>query len=96
MDGSQGDHSSVKLTMVKLPPGIIAFGAGGGAIAAITRDGGVWTCGTILGQHGASYRFLRFAEAQCWRMGWKVRWTYPRTRIVQEQPWQLRNVDSND
>ena len=95
MDGSQGDHTSVKLTRVKLPPSIVAFGAGGGAIAAITRDGGVWTCGTSLGQHGAAYRFLRFAEAQCWRAGWKVRWTDHPARIVQEQPRQLRNIDPN-
>lgn len=95
MDGSQGDHSAMKLARIKLPPGIVAFGAGGGAIAAITRDGGVWTCGTILGQHGATYRFLRFAEAQCWRAGWKVQWTDHPTRIVEEQPRQLRNVDPN-
>jgi len=96
LDVSQDDHGSVKLTKVKLPPEIIAFGAGAGAIAAITPDGGVWTCGTILGQHGGTYRFLHFAEEQCWRMGWKVQWTDHPTRIVQEQPWRLRNVDPND
>ena len=96
MDASQGDRTSVKLARVKLPPGIVAFGAGGGATAAITQDGEVWTCGTILGQHGAIDRFLHFAEEQCWRMGWKVQWRNDRTRIVQAQPWQLRNVDPDD
>jgi alpha-tubulin suppressor-like RCC1 family protein len=97
LDASQGDHTSVKLTRVKLPASVVAFGAGGGATAAITGDGAVWTCGTILGQHGATYRFLQFAEEQCWRMGWKVQWTpHDRTRIVQEQPRQLRNIDPDD
>jgi hypothetical protein len=93
MDASEGNHTALKLAKAKLPPSIVAFGAGGGAIAAITKEGGVWTCRTILGQHGASYRFLHFAEEQCWRMGWKVGWTDHPTRIAQEQPWQLRNTD---
>jgi alpha-tubulin suppressor-like RCC1 family protein len=96
MDASKGNHSDLKLTRVKLPPDIVAFDAGGGAIAAITREGGVWTCGTILGQHGATYRFLRFAEEHCRRLGWKVQWTewtdHP-ARIIQEQPRQIRNID---
>jgi len=82
----------------KLTAGIVAFGAGGNAGAALTRDGGLWSCGTVLGQLGAKYRFLRLAEARCWRAGWKVQWAdhvHP-TRIVQKQPRQLRNLDPND
>ena len=81
---------------VALPPNIVAWDAGGGAIAAITQDGEVWTCGAVLGQHGPKYRFLRFVEELCWRLGWKVQWQYDRPRIVREQPWQLRNVDPKD
>jgi alpha-tubulin suppressor-like RCC1 family protein len=98
MDGTQGDHGAMNLTRVKLPASVVAFGAGGNAMAAIMRDRVVWTCGTVLGQNGAAYRFLRFAEAQCWRAGWKVQWTdhvHP-TRMVQEQPRKLRNVERND
>ena len=90
------DDRSVKLSKVALPPNVVAWDAGGGAIAAITREGEVWTCGTVLGQHGTRDRFLGLAERLCWRLGWKVRWTYQPTRIVREQPWQLRNIDPND
>ena len=78
---------------VALPPNIVAWDAGGGAIAAITQHGEVWTCGAILGQHGSKYRFLQSVEGLCWRLGWKVQWQYDRPRILREQPWQLRNVD---
>ncbi|MGO8930730.1 MAG: RCC1 domain-containing protein [Limisphaerales bacterium] len=81
---------------VALPPNIVAWGAGGGAVAAITQDGEVWTCGAILGQHGLKYRFLQNVEELCWRLGWKVHWQFDRPRIVREQPWQLRNVDPRD
>lgn len=96
MDASQGNHRSVRLSKVDLPPNIVAWAAGGGAVAAITQDGEVWTCGAILGQHGPKYRFLHFAEELCWRLGWKVQWHYGRPRIVREQPWQLRNVAPGD
>ena len=89
---SENNPKPVK-NRVALPPNIVAWGAGGGAVAAITQDGEVWTCGAILGQHGPKYRFLRFVEELCWRLGWKVQWQYDRPRIVREQPWQLRNVD---
>jgi len=95
MDASHEDRP-VKFSKVGLPPNIVAWDAGGGAVAAITRDGEVWTCGTVLGQHGTMYRFVGFAENLCWRVGWKVRWTYPPTRIVRAQPWRLRNFDPND
>jgi alpha-tubulin suppressor-like RCC1 family protein len=96
MDASQGHHTSVRLRKVNLPPHIVASAAGGGAIAAMTQDGEVWTCGTILGQHGLRDRFIRFVQAQCWRVGWQVRWESNPSRIVREQPWQLRNDDSKD
>jgi alpha-tubulin suppressor-like RCC1 family protein len=81
---------------VALPPNIVAWSAGGGAIAAIAQDGEVWTCGAILGEHGPKHRFLHFAEEVCWRLGWKVQWQYDRPRIVRDQPWQLRNVAPRD
>ena len=96
MDASSGNHTSVKLTKLALPANIVAWSAGGGAIAAITRDGEVWTCGTLLGQHGAKARLLRFLRDGCWRVGWKVRWDIDTPRVTREQPWQLRNVDPKD
>jgi len=95
MDASHDDRS-VKLSKVGLPPNIVASDAGGGAIAAITQDGEVWTCGTLLGQHGLKGRFLRSIEELCWRVGWKVQWRYDSLRIVREQPFQVRNVDPKD
>jgi alpha-tubulin suppressor-like RCC1 family protein len=91
MDASQGDHESVRLSKIELPPNTVAWAAGGGAIAAVTQDGEVWTCGTILGEHGPKARFLRFVQELCWRVGWKVRWNFESPRIVRDQPWQLQN-----
>src|SRR5439155_5649327 len=45
MDASQ-DHRLVKFSKVVLPPNVVAWDAGAGAIVAITQDGEVWTCGT--------------------------------------------------
>ena len=95
MDLSHEDVS-VKFSKVNLPPGIVAWDAGGGAIAAITQDGEVWTCGIVLGQHGTIDRLVGFAGELCWRIGWKVRWAYQPARSVRAQPWQLRNVDRRD
>ncbi len=96
MDASQGGHISVKLSKVDLPSNIVAWDAGGGAVAAITQDGEVWACGTILGHQRPIDRLVEFAWELCWRVGWKVRWGYESPRIVRERPWQLRNVDQND
>jgi alpha-tubulin suppressor-like RCC1 family protein len=83
--------------MVALPPNIVAWDAGGGAIAAITQAGEVWTCGGILGEHGPKYRFLHSAEELCWRLGWQAHFQddHP-PRITRDKPWQLRNVDPGD
>jgi len=62
MDASQGHHTSVRLSSIKLPPNVVAVDAGGGAVAAISQEGEVWTCGTVLGQHGTRDRLLRWAE----------------------------------
>jgi len=96
LDASEGHQTSVVLSRVELPPGVVAYDAGGGAIAAITRNGEVWTCGTVLGQHGTKDRLVRFAQELCWRVGWKVQWDSDPKRIIREQPWPLRNVDPAD
>jgi alpha-tubulin suppressor-like RCC1 family protein len=96
MDASWGDRATVKLTKVNLPANVVAWDAGGHAIAAITSDGEVWTCGTVLGQHGTRVRLLRFAEKVCWGMGWKVRWDIDAPTITREQPWRLRNEEPKD
>jgi alpha-tubulin suppressor-like RCC1 family protein len=95
MDASH-DQTTVKLSKVDLPPDVVAWDAGGGAITVLTQDGGVWACGTSLGQHGIIDRFVRIAEELCWRVGWKVHWRYESPRIVREQPKQLRIVDPRD
>ncbi len=95
MDASH-DHRLVKLSEVVLPPNVVASDAGAGAIVAITQDGDVWTCGTVLGRHGTTDRLVRFAEGLCWRAGWKVQLRHESPRIVRDQPWQLRNIDPKD
>lgn len=92
MDAPDFNRASSRLRRVELPSDVVASAAGGGAIAVITRNGEVWTCGTVLGEHGAKDRLLLFLEQQCWRVGWKVRWGYQPTRIMHEQPRRLRNV----
>jgi alpha-tubulin suppressor-like RCC1 family protein len=96
MEAAPGGAGSDKFRKVDLPPNVVAWDTGGGAYAAITQDGEVWTCGTILGQHGPKYRLIQKAEELCWRFGWKVRWQYDRPRIVQEKPRQVHNIGPTD
>ena len=86
LESANDSPVSVKLRKIELPPNVVASAAGGGAIAVVTQDGQVWTCGTLLGRHGLKDRFMRFAEGVCWRLGWKVRWRYNQSKIVQEKP----------
>jgi alpha-tubulin suppressor-like RCC1 family protein len=97
MDATESNHTSVKLSPVKLPPDVIAYDAGGGAIAAITRSGEVWTCGTVLGQHNVKDRLIASVQKFCWRLGWRVRLVteHPK-KVVDEKPWQLRNIDPSN
>jgi alpha-tubulin suppressor-like RCC1 family protein len=97
MDSPGGYSTSFRLRKVELPRDIVASGAGGGAIALITRDGEVFTCGTVLGQHSQTDRLVRSLEALCWRIGWKVRLFHPPgAQFVRERPWNIPNVDPKD
>jgi alpha-tubulin suppressor-like RCC1 family protein len=94
MDSPGDSHTSFKLTKLDLPRDIVASDANGGAIALITSDGEVWTCGRVLGQHSQTDRLVRFLETICSRLGWKAQLFHePGSRIVREKPWRIRNVD---
>jgi len=96
MDAPDQTYGSLRLRPVDLPKHVASFGAGGGAVGVVTPGGEVWTCGTVLGQHGRKDRFLRLLAEQCWRHGWKVEWGLNPNPIIRDQPWQLRNIDPND
>ncbi len=96
LDATTGDRSSAQLKQVRLPTDVVSVDTGGGAMAAITSDGYVWTCGAVLGQVSAKRRLLRSLETVCWRVGWKVRWTSQPEPVVRAQPWQLRSIGRED
>lgn len=95
-DGTFWVMTPRELRKVGLPPKVLAAAAGGRAIAAITREGEVWTCGTVLGQRRVKDRFLHWAEGRCRRLGWDAPWAREPRPIVHEEPWRLRNRDPHD
>jgi hypothetical protein len=97
IDSPHDYHTSFRLRKMDLPRDVVASDAGGDAIALITGDGEVWTCGTVLGQHSQTDRLVRSLEALCWRMGWKVQLFHqPGSEMVRERPWRVRTVDPKD
>jgi hypothetical protein len=96
MDKPGGKGGSATLRQISLPPSIIAWGAGGGAIVGVSRDGEVWTCGTIFGQLGTKYRLSQLVEWGCSRMGLNVDLQAAHPGKAREQPWQLRIVAPTD
>jgi len=95
MDAPDHTHQSLRLRLVGVPKDVASFWAGGGAIAIVTPNGEVWTCGTDLGKHEWKDRFLKFLAERCWRFGWKVQWGQNSKPIIRDKPWQLRNIDPN-
>jgi RNA polymerase sigma factor (sigma-70 family) len=76
-------YQPVKLRKLDLPADIVAFTAGGDNIGLLlTRDGQVWTWGTVIGEH---------SPKDYW--GPKRQSIDPELRVV-EHPWQLSNIDS--
>jgi RNA polymerase sigma factor (sigma-70 family) len=78
-------YKPVKLHKLDLPKDIVAFTAGGDNIGVVlTRDGEVWTWGTVIGDHSSKDYF-----------GPKGRQLFPKHKII-EKPWQLSNIDSTE
>ncbi|HEX5221879.1 MAG TPA: hypothetical protein VFZ59_20105 [Verrucomicrobiae bacterium] len=96
MDAPTYDHASVRFRQIELPHNIVAFDLGGGAVAAMTKDGEVWTWGTVLGYHSPKDRFMRTLAGLCWRLGWKVSWGVNQTPVTRQEPWRLRTLDQDD
>ena len=86
-------QNTTNLKPVAFPKSVIAYDAGGGAFAVLTRDGQVWTCGTVLGQQTPKDKIWDFLARQLYRIfGKKIPWRQP-TTITRDDPWQLRNVE---
>lgn len=96
MDAPTHDHASLCFRPVEIPRDSVAFDAGGGAIAVMTKNGEVWTWGTVLGYHPPKDRFKRALAELCWRFGWKVSWGVNQAPVTRPEPWQLRNLDPDD
>jgi alpha-tubulin suppressor-like RCC1 family protein len=62
---------------------------------AITRDGEVWAWGRALGEFTPAHPLLQAFAALANKLRANVRWGKPRP-IMREQPWPLRNVDTNE
>ena len=89
------DFGTVSFKRVHFPKEVVAFDSGGGAFAVLTRDGEVWTCGTVLGEQTTNDRIWDFFERNLYKVGIKNLWHRPAT-ITRDEPWQLRNVDPKD
>jgi alpha-tubulin suppressor-like RCC1 family protein len=97
LDATSGNRSSAQLKQVHLPTDVVSVDTGGRAVAAITSDRCIWTCGAVLGRVSAKQRLIRYLEMACWRVGWKVSWTSQQPAlVVQEQPWRLRIIERED
>jgi alpha-tubulin suppressor-like RCC1 family protein len=76
-------YKPVKLHKLDLPKDIVAYTAGGDDIGVVlTRDGEVWTWGSVVGELSPKDYF-----------GPKGEQFRPKSRVV-EQPWQLSIIDS--
>jgi len=87
---------ALKVKRLDLQKDALAFGAGRGAIGIVmTRDGEVWTWGRVFGEPALQDRLWRFYGERVAEFGVKVSWRQP-TPVTRPQPWQLRNVGSDD
>jgi len=96
MDAPAYAHASLRFRPVEIPRDSVAFDAGSGAIAVMTKNGELWTWGTVLGYHSPKDRFKRALAGLCWRVGWKVSWGVYQAPVTRAASWQLRNLDPND
>jgi hypothetical protein len=77
------EYKPVKLRRIDLHKDIAAFAAGGDDLGVVlTRDGEVWTWGTVIGEH---------SPKDFW--GPKGESLHPKYRSI-TKPWQLSNIDS--
>ena len=87
---------SLAVKRLNLRKDVVAFGAGRGAIRVVlTRAGEVWTWGRVFGEPALQDRLWRFYGETMAGLGVKVAWRQP-TPVTRPQPWQLRNVGSDD
>jgi alpha-tubulin suppressor-like RCC1 family protein len=89
-------HASLQLHPIQLPDDIVVFGFGGysggyrgGTGIAITREGEVWTWGTVLGQRSARERVRELLESLGRRIGLKTGLSPKSNVTVREEPWPL-------
>ena len=79
------EYKPVALKKINFNKDIAAYAAGGDSIGVVlTRDGEVWTWGTVIGDHSSKDYF-----------GPKGKQLFPKHKII-EKPWQVSNIDSTD
>jgi RNA polymerase sigma factor (sigma-70 family) len=79
------EYKPIPLRKIDWHKDIAAFAAGGDDIGVVlTRDGEVWTWGTVIGEH---------SHKDYW--GPKQEQLFPKSKII-DKPWQLSNIDSSD
>ena len=87
---------SVTFQDLNLPAIAVAADTGGGAVAAVTRDGEVWGWGAILGKQTSKDRLLQSIA----RLGARVSWLRDlgdhSEKIHRNEPWILRNTAPDD
>ena len=83
---------SAKFADLSLPANAVAADTGGGAVAAVTRDGEVWAWGAILGKQTGKDRLLQSIA----RLGARVSGLRDlgdhSEKIYRNEPWILRNL----
>jgi alpha-tubulin suppressor-like RCC1 family protein len=78
------EYKPIKLSKIDLHKDIVAFTAGGDNIGVmLTRDGEVWTWGSVVGELSPTDYFKNRKPL------------YPKLRVV-SYPWQLANIDSTE
>jgi RNA polymerase sigma factor (sigma-70 family) len=78
------EYKPVRLSKINLHKDVVAFTSGGGDIGVmLTRNGEVWTWGSVVGELSPNDYFKNRKPI------------YPKLRVV-PYPWQLANIDSTE
>jgi alpha-tubulin suppressor-like RCC1 family protein len=87
---------SVRVKRIDLNKNFAAFSAGAGRYpigVVLTRDGEVWTWGTVLGEHTPAHSSLQSLAKLARGLRLKVHWGNSKP-VMRERPWLLPNLDS--
>jgi hypothetical protein len=102
-NGPRSPYPSVQFRRVLLPKDVVAYTAGSAHAdapghhepigVALTRDGGVWTWGMVLGDRRRSLPF--FINQLANQLGFKGQLFFPKP-VLREKPWPLPNQEPDE